>query len=97
MSVIILSVFQLSLINAIPMMQLSIPGMMGPRAIRQHSHTKRVHSGLFTDASPVFKFLSEAGNSYSVSQPEIRVVDMDNNSVRYNFLNNYLGYNTLNI
>ena len=80
-------------------MQLSTPEMMSPRwAMIRHSHSKRVHSGLFTDASPVFKFLSEeAGNDESVSQPEIRVVDIDNNSVRYNFLNNYLGYNTLNI
>ena len=94
-----LSVFQSSsVITAIPLMQMHVPNMISPRNVRSTGTQESVHAAFFTDASPVFKFLSSSGSeSHGINfgEQELASVNVDEMMIRYAYLNNYLGYNML--
>ena len=76
-------------------MQMSVPSMIAPRAI-QSVRPKKIHSGLFTDASPVFRFVTDTQSQGFEKDLKITNTGLDiQKLIRFNFLNNYLGYNML--
>ena len=84
----------LSFSSSIPLMQLNVPNMLSPRLIKS-VNPKSITSGLFTDASPIFEFQNAYDIEDTYEFPELESIGLDENSLRYNYLNNYLGYNML--
>ena len=75
-------------------MQMSVPSMVTPKAIKS-VYSKKIRSGLYTDASQVFRFVTDT-QSGDFEFSKISKNDLhDRNLIRHNFLNNYIGYNTL--
>lgn len=90
------------LVPALPMFQLHVPAMMTPEVLSRSTRSTRStdqqeNLGLFTDASPVFKFVAERYNKGIVGRdvdvPEVRRMD---DFFRMQYLNSYLGYNMVN-
>ena len=79
-------------------MQMNVPSMISPRSVRSNGGQKNVNSGLFTDASPIFKFLLSSGSEdygNNFAKPQSVSANDFENMIRYTYLNNYLGYNML--
>ena len=69
-----------------------------PRSVRSNGGQQNVNSGLFTDASPIFKFLLSSGSEdygNNFAKPQSVSANDFENMIRYTYLNNYLGYNML--
>ena len=84
--------------TAIPLMQMNVPSMISPRSVRSNGGQQNVNSGLFTDASPIFKFLLSSGSEnygHNFAKPLSVSANDFENMIRYTYLNNYLGYNML--
>ena len=89
------------IVSALPMFQLHVPAMVTPETFSRSTintvrSANRQHAiGLFSDASPVFKFVNEQHNGIgqAIEVPQIRKMDF---LFRMQYLNSYLGYNMVN-